>query len=91
MSEHRWGIREIYLAGLPVGIIWICPMCGATAGQWDVEHPNHPVDPVPFLAGTPLCNLSLNCEEAEKQIDEYVEKYPAWNEYVGRTRAVRAG
>lgn len=68
---------------------WICRRCGASGGpsflpweQLEVKAPKWK----PFLAGTPLQPVSDNCDEAKKQIDEFVAKHPVWKEYVDRAR-----
>lgn len=88
--KHDWKIEG------PVDIpgpkyYWICRRCGASGGpsflpweELDVKAPRWE----PFLAGTPLQPISDNCDEAKKQIDEFVLKHPEWKEYVERARGI---
>ena len=86
--KHKWMIEEVDCPGPKY--YWICRRCGACGGpsflpweQLEIKKPTW----VPFLSGTPLINLSTdNCDEAKKQVDEFVVKYPEWGEYADRAR-----
>lgn len=85
--KHEWKIEE--LKNTDPKYYWVCRRCGAAGGPsfvpWEhleVKEPSW----LPFLAGTPLQPVSEDCDEAKKQIDDFVEKYPEWKGYVERAR-----
>lgn len=70
---------------------WVCRKCGSSGGR--SPHPEEQLEVsaptgMLFLAGTPLIDLSKNCEEAKKTIDTYVEKYPDWREHMEKSRGI---
>lgn len=91
LKEHDWKIEG------PTGkagpqYYWICRTCGASGGpsflpweQLTVKKPRW----APFLSGTPLQPVSEDCDEAKKQIDEFIAKYPVWKEYVDKARDIK--
>lgn len=89
MKEHNWLIEEVKDAKSDPKFYWICRKCGASGGpsflpweQLEVKKPKW----LPFLAGTPLQPVSDDCDEAKKQIDDFIEKNPMWKEYVDKAR-----
>ncbi len=90
MKKHNWEIASSSAGVVGSYDYWVCHNCGCLGG---VLFPENYEDKEPFrkpyLAGTPLVDLSDDCEEAVKTIDSFVEKYPVWQEYVDRER--RAG
>lgn len=87
MIEHDWKIEEVTTPGPKY--YWVCRNCGSSGGpsflpreQLEIKKPKWE----PFLAGTPLINLPQDCEEARKQIDDFVRISPVWKEYVDKAR-----
>lgn len=84
ITKHNWVIEEVANKGPK--FYWVCRNCGSSGGPvWGKED----LEPSwePFLAGTPLVNISNDCAKARNQIDEFIAMYPAWKGYADKARA----
>lgn len=86
--SHNW-TTEVIVIGNIKQYFWICRNCGSSGGSAPI--PGEEVEIVtplrePFLAGTPLINISNNCQEAKVQIDEFVALHPVWKPYADKAR-----
>jgi len=90
--SHDWKIEEVRIPEVKdPKYFWCCRRCGASGGPSFLPWENLEVKAPkwkPFLAGTPLQPVSDNCDEARKQIDEFVAKHPEWSPYVERARGL---
>lgn len=92
MNSHTWEPDRIDVGpanGFNNIGRWVCRRCGVTGGKIDDSNHNwkEQYESVqPFLAGTPLVNLSDDCDEAAEQIGIYLEKYPDWSKYLDKIK-----
>src|SRR5690349_12116129 len=91
--KHKWEIETVdaTAGGLDIGRFWICWECGTSGGPVGFTKAKEdittgPHKPWMFLAGTPLWELSQDCEEAKKTIDDYVAKHPDYEKELARSR-----
>ena len=84
MKEHKWS-EERFEGSVIAGKMWVCKECGCYGGPVFKDSPTKPKWR-PYLAGVPVESFSDDCEDAKKQIDEFVAKFPSWKEHIDRVR-----